>query len=209
MSNSDSRRRRARYLLCSVIALSAVAWVFYLLQNSAASTGGSVAPVKVLWLFTVIVFWYLLPLFWSFDPTLHARGRIVCWWFAGNMILRAVVELWMMYIGKNWQHSYGVGHDVVSFFLCVALAVYAWRDEPWLRVFLVYCAVLFTFEALFALYLRKATNADGKVFFLPSSEAHTAILNTTGAAVAVSAVVASGLIWKWMNGAPSLANPDA
>ena len=209
MSILDSRRRPARRLLSGLIILSATAWMFYLIQNSAAGRGGNIAPVKALWLLTVIVFWYLLPLVWALDRTLSARARTTCWLFAGNMLLRAVVELWLMYGSQMWQHSYGIGHDIASILLCLALAFYLRRGEVWLWVFFVYCAVLFAFETLFALYLRGVTNADGRVFFLPSSETHTAILNTTGTVVAVSVIVGSGLIWKWMNGASSIASSDA
>lgn len=200
---SDSRRKHARRLLFALVALGLSATVFYFIQNASSGRGGDVAPVKVLWLLTVIVFWYLLPLCWATDRTLSAQIKGACRVFALNMLLRAGVEIWMMYVTENWLHSYGIAHDIASLILCLALVVYVRKCEVWAPVFFAYCAVLFAIEAVFASYLRKVADADGSVFFLPSLPDHKAIMIATGTAVGISAIVGLGLIRKWLHATPS------
>jgi len=207
MSISGSRRKRLPRLLLGLAILGLAAWILYIAQNSFGASGGAIAPVKTLWILTVIVFWYLLPVFWALDATLSHRARAVFAIFATNMLLRAIVELWMMYISDSWKHSYGIGHDIISFLLCLALAVLVRREEKWISVFFAYCAVLFVSETIFATYLRNVTGADGSVFFLPSSEAHNSIMIATGVVVVVSGIVGYGLIRTWTNATPSFANP--
>lgn len=203
MSISGSRRKHARRLLFSLLALCLLATAFYFIQNSSSGRGGDVAPVKVLWLLTVIVFWYLLPLFWATDRTLSAQIKGAFRIFTLNMLLRAGVEIWMMYVTENWLHSYGIAHDIASLVLCLALVVYVRKYEFWAPAYFAYCAVLFAIEALFASYLRSVADADGSVFFLPSLPDHKAMMIATGTAVGISAIVGFGLIRKWLHATPS------
>lgn len=181
-------------MLGAIVTLS-----FYRVQNAPGSAGGDVAVVKVLWLFCVIVFWYILPAIWLFDVSLSRKARLACMVLLASMVFRAFVELVMMYVFDSWKHSYGIGHDVASIVLCGALVIAMRRDEVWLSSFFAYCAILFVFETYFALYLRRVSNADGSVFFLPPSDAHAQVLQMTTVVVTVSVIIGVYIVWKWSN----------
>jgi len=182
--------------------------MFYRAQNAPGSAGGNVAAVKALWLLCVIIFWYVLPAFWMLDVSLSRNARLVCALALANMVLRAVVELGMMYVSHSWKHSYGIGHDIASIVLCIAIVIVVRRDEFWLPLFFAYCALLFAFETYFALYLRRVTNADGSVFFLASSDAHAPVLQTTAAIVTASVIIGIYIVGKWSNAEFARRSPD-
>lgn len=177
--------------------------LFYWRQNAPGSAGGDIAFVKALWLYCVIVFWYLLPAAWLLDTSLSRVARLACATLLASMVLRAVVELVMMYGFDSWKHDYGIGHDVASIALCLVLAVVLRHDESWLPRFFAYCAILFAFETWFAMYLKRVSNADGSVFFLPSSDAHATILQATTVIVSVSVVIGAYIVWRWQHVQPA------
>jgi len=186
-------------LLLSIGLLAVVAAAFYLLQNSHAAPGGQIAPVKVAWLLTVIIYWFVLPLFWATDKRLSRHSRIACSILLVNMLLRAAFELPMMYITDSWLHIYGIGHDLFSACLCVCIAWQLRHNARWLALYFFTCSVLFLFETWFADYLRRASDGDGSVFFLGPDQAHSTILSVTGIVVSLAVIAGVLLTREWWN----------
>ena len=163
--------------LLSVIFFVAAAIGFYWLQNSGALPGGTVPVAKTAWLFSVIFYWFVLPFFWSIDKALPRALRMLFVVALSNMVIRALFELPMMYVTKNWLHVYGIGHDIASIALCIVLLVLSMKNvKPaavWVSIYFGFSSILFITEAIFANYLRRVTDADGTVFFLPSGQIHS------------------------------------
>lgn len=177
-----------RAWLLSASIMVALGCLFHFAQNSGTLVGGSVPFVKSAWLFTVLFYWYVMPAIWLSDTKLAKPIKLVLGISLANMVLRALFELPLMYVTASWLHAYGIGHDIFSVALSLILLLWLVRnsgkgDALWVKWYLCVSALLFLVESYFALYLRSVTDADGSVFFLPSSPSNTVILATTAAAV--------------------------
>ncbi len=114
--------RRLQFAYCLIIlSLGVSGAVFYYFQNHSHGLGGSIALPKLLWLSYALWFWYFLPVLIASDRRLSRQLRQVYWVFWLNMVLRAIAELWMMYVSRNWHPYYGIGHDLFSALLIFAL----------------------------------------------------------------------------------------
>jgi len=190
------KRSRIRWLLVVFGAFGVSAISFYYLQNAGQMRGGDVAPVKVAWLFTVIAYWYVLPAFWWLDHSLTRQVRFIALVLLMNMVIRAAFEIPMM-LADSWHHSYGIGHDLFSAALCLWLSFRVSESSRWLRAYCLSCVALFLVEAVFAAYLRAVTAADGRVFYLPSDQAHLPMMLLTGVAVGFAWVMTISLLRRW------------
>ncbi len=77
---------------------------FWFVQNDHLTTqGGGIAPVKAAWLMTCIFYWIFLPALLSKDQLVSPSLRMCYGVFLGNMLLRAVVELYLMYVTQSWH----------------------------------------------------------------------------------------------------------
>lgn len=168
--------------------------MLYGLQHAGVLSGGAIAPSKLGWLLTVVVFWYVLPFHWLLDATVSNAAKGLLCLFLLSMVLRALVELSMMYISNNWLHAYGIAHDIFSIGMCVMIALYLINTDRMPALYFIYCAGLFALETYFAFYLKKVSGGDGSVFFLESSPEHQTVLWLSRIAVIVSIVMFTQLI---------------
>jgi hypothetical protein len=192
-------------LFYSVIALlSGVAAIFYSLQNSAVLPGGQIALPKIVWLGLAIVCWYIIPAFLVFDKRL-VELRWLVGILLGNMLLRGIIELWMMYQLHNWHPYYGIGHDILSSLVCIFLAIFSTAKSTsksrWLASYFAVMALLFVIEAGFAWYmLTYVQSATGEsVYYVPAASQHSMILTITSVVVIVTLAYLFVFIRKWFN----------
>lgn len=207
-SSSDRRLRAGFGIVVGTLALSAA--VFYPLQNSGALPGGQVAPVKLAWLACAILFWYLLPGLLLLDRRMPRAARLAVTVLLANMLARAVIELYMMYVTKNWHPWLGIGHDILSLLMMVAVTLPVLREPG--RLYAGYLAVagaMFVPEALFAWYMLKnvgvpvLTSAGAPVqtvYFVPDDPAHGGIMAVTAICVAALVAYLVGFSRRWLYG---------
>lgn len=190
--------RGLRLLLLASLGLLALAGsVFYGRQNGAEAIGGGIALPKLLWLAAAILFWYVLPLLFLLDRRLRATHAAYAI-FVGNMLLRAGLELWMMYVTHNWHPYYGIGHDIFSLALCLWLAH---RIHPLARLqrgFFLVAGAMFLVETFFAGYLLMHLYGTGPVYFVADDAAHAPVLTLTWVAVCLLAVYLLALVRGWL-----------
>ncbi len=191
-----------KLLYSSIVLLSSSAVIFYSKQNSAAMPGGEIALPKLFWLGLVIVCWYIIPAFLVFDKQLSGL-RWLAGIFLGNMLLRGIVELWMMYQLHNWHPYYGIGHDILSLMVCIILAFFSIAQSTprsiWLAGYFAVMALLFVIEAGFAWYmLTYVQSATGEsVYYVPAASQHSMILTITSVVVIVTLAYLFVFIRKW------------
>lgn len=184
--NSGYSRHTFLTLAISLLLLASVA--LFWLQHTGRLSGGAIAPSKLAWLTTVLVYWYILPVYWLRIST-QPNVQLACQLFLLSMSLRAVIELYMMYISKNWLHIYGIGHDIFSVAICVIFSISLVSIHRTIALYFLFCSFLFAVETLFALYLRSVSKGDGSVFFLEAAPEHNTVLWLTRFAVMVSIAV--------------------
>lgn len=178
-------------LLLICLLLICVAVVFYWLQNSGQLLGGKIALPKLFWLVYAIVLWFLIPGFLVKRKQTPRHWRTVFGWFLINMLLRGVVELYLMYVTVNWSPYYGIAHDLFSIVVLGWLLVFV-RHNIHMDCYLGYAAVLITtlmIESVFVMYMINAVSADGhRVYFVPDDASHSVILSFTWVVVLLLSV---------------------
>lgn len=180
--------------------LGAAAVIFYNHQNGPHAVGGAIALPKLLWLALALWLWYVLPLMFVFDARLNTT-RALHAVFAANMLARAIVELWMMYVSSNWHPYYGIAHDLFSAALVLYLRYALPGDAPLVglqRSFFLILGVMFLLETGFATYMLIRVQAEGPVYFVPAGTAHQSVLIITWVAVCLLLFYAVGLIKEWL-----------
>ncbi|MBC6476542.1 MAG: hypothetical protein GDA56_00770 [Hormoscilla sp. GM7CHS1pb] len=185
-----------------VAALGASGCLLYYFQNYAHALGGGIAIPKVFWLAYVLWFWYFLPLLLGCDRRLSRQLRLAYWIFWANMLLRAIAELWMMYVSQNWHPYWGIAHD----FFSATLVALLWFKIPKTNSLdgigclnLQVTGAMFSIEAYFAWYMLSHVPSDnGPVYFVPGNGEHVTIMFLTWLVVMVLTVQQFFLARKWL-----------
>ena len=184
MSNYASKAHPGSRLLLVLSLMILAALVFYVLQNSGRIQGGGIALPKLLWLAYAILFWFCLPLLIVLDQRTTIVWRRIYAIFLINMLLRAVLELIMMYVTVNWSPYYGLGHDLFTIVLLFALVHFSRKHllKGLLLSNLYIIIAMFAVEIGFVLYLLlRVSNGDQAIYFVPGDTRHAAILQLTWA----------------------------
>lgn len=204
MKPINQRLQLSYYLILLGLGVSGV--VFYYFQNHWHGLGGSIALPKVLWLGYALWFWYFLPLMIGSDTRISSNLRRLYWILWLNMVFRAIAELGMMYVGRNWHPYYGISHDLFSALLIFVLlfkekaGVFAQTEgerefnshllltlssletpiDKAVRFNFRVMGVMFWIEASFAWYMVQHVHSDkGLVYFVPGNHEHLGIMLVT------------------------------
>jgi hypothetical protein len=203
ISGSD---RRAAVIWALVLTIFAAAPVFWWVQNRWQPVGGAMAFQKAVWLADAVVLWIALPLCIVRDVRIAAEVRRAFKVLLILMALRAVIELWMLYVSLNWSPWYGIAHDLSC------MAVLAWlfarvasarqlvtRAPLWL-IHTTATAAAFVPEIYFAWYMQRYfnTRGDTAVYFVPDNPAHTFALNVTSTAVVCFTTYIFIFLFRWL-----------
>ncbi len=200
MSKSLSERGLRVGLGLSLSGLALAAVIFYGAQNSGSLPGGRIAPVKLAWLACAILFWYLLPALLLTDRRLSQAGRFVVSVLLANMIARAVIELALMYVTGGWHPWMGIGHDLFSLLVLLALVTHFWGEmEGFCRSYLLVAAIMFIPEGIFAWYMLNNVGVAGEtVYFVPDEAVHQPIMLATAICVALLIVYLGVFSRRWL-----------
>jgi hypothetical protein len=210
---SESRLRMAA--LAAVVGVAMATAAFHLLQNRMTLTGGSVAAAKSVWLGCAVLYWFVLPALLVADARLGTVWRRPFACLLALMILRGLIELWMLYVSHNWSPFYGIAHDVVCLVALWWLALRAAgsvvpRQAGLPRVAFVHAlatGLLFVPEIYFAWYMQAnfSTKGDQPVYFVPDDPAHAHVLTLTAIANAAALLYLPGFLYAWLNGKTDIA----
>ena len=184
---SERQLRTGFGLVVGGLVLSAAA--FYSVQNSGALPGGQISTVKLAWLGCAILFWYLLPGLLLLDGRMPWLARRACIVLFVSMLVRGVIELFMMYVTHNWQPWMGISHDILMLVLMFVVAMPLFRElNSIYSGFLAVATAMFIPEAGFAWYmLVHATDSGTTVYFVAGDPQHGGIMIVT--AVCVTALI--------------------
>jgi len=206
MSRFISERRLTHVSLSYFATLLAVAFGFRALQNHIGVIGGEIALSKLIWLAYAITFWIALPMLIVMDARTPTSIRKSFRYLLAWMLLRAVAEMVMLYVTKNWSPIYGIAHDVIcmaGMLLLLAPSRSAITNRLSFTVWLhgIVTATLFLPEIYFAWYMHTHFNTQGShaVYFVPDSVEHRRVLFVTGVVDIVLAVYLPIFLMRWLN----------
>lgn len=193
----------AAYSTLAGLALSAA--VFFRVQNRSAVVGGAIAWQKLAWLAGAILLWILLPALIASDPRLSAAWRWPFLLLLALMLARGAIELWMLYVSRNWSPWYGIAHDIVCAVVLLGYAVALQPAEPLERLMRLHLGVsgaMFGPEIYFAWYMLAHfnTKGEGAIYFVPDDPAYAVVLRVTAATVALLAAYLPLFLYYWLHG---------
>ena len=141
----------------ATIVMSGVGMLFYINQNRAGKMGGKIAPAKMAWLIYVVYLWFVLCPLMLLHPYLQLPIADLVWFASGTMWIRGIIELFMMYVSKNWKPPYGIAHDIfsflgmlVGFYLISQKTIQYQQIDIWVMVLLGVIAFTFLVETVYA-----------------------------------------------------------
>lgn len=142
-------------------------------QNRGGVVGGPISLPKVLWLnLTLTVFFGLPAVLWR-DAALSPALRALWGWLLLSFVLRAVVELYLIYVTITWKCVYGISHDFFTLALAgvlrAALPAAGPADGRALAFVWLYAAVLLVEAGMAKAFSRLADPKDG-VYFASDDE---------------------------------------
>jgi hypothetical protein len=178
--------------------------LFWIVQNSVQPVGGAMAFQKALWLADAVVLWMVLPIFIARDSRIGIQTRHAFRALLILMALRAVIELWMLYVTLNWSPWYGIAHDVLCMVVLLGYLVrWAPAIAPLWRAHLAATALAFVPEIYFAWYMQHHFNTQGSaaVYFVPDEPAHAFALNLTWVAVVCFTPYIFLFLFRWSHAA--------
>ncbi|HJK95526.1 MAG: hypothetical protein CMN31_14200, partial [Sandaracinus sp.] len=178
-----------------VVGVALLGAFFHRRQNARRSLGGRISPAKAAWLTFAVLFWLGVCPLLALDPALPTRWRWVLGLFAAQFWLRALVELWMLYVSKSWRPPYGIAHDAFSIGVvggAALLAPGAWTgglgDLVGLGATLVLLASLVAetgYAVAFHRLVEGRTTGEDGVWFADGEDPRFSTLNRITAAVNV------------------------
>lgn len=187
-------------LLASLAACVVAARWFRGKQNRAHAVGGKISNPKLLWLFFAIWFWLFECAVLAFEPSLPRGYRVILGVHAASMWARGALEMFMLYVTKNWRPPIGISHDVLCIVSVLGLAVF-FRDElplesawgPWapalVAMLLFSLCVEVLYAALFFQAVEGKTTGDKGIWFASEDEARFRRINRITTAFNVPQVV--------------------
>ena len=188
--------RRALFLWVCAVALAA-GGVFFHQRQEAGALGGAISVPKQLWLCYTLFAWFALPIAFAVSRELPLALRRVyhahlAWWG-----LRAVVEMWMLYVTVSWTPLYGITHDLLS----IALLTWLHRSttpgqDKWSQLARHWIDAIrlgLVPEMIFAAWFRQANEGRVGIYFADDTARFQAINRFT---LLIVILAYAHLLWR-------------
>jgi len=186
-----------------------IAFVLYYRQNRPGKIGGPIALSKAIWLhYTLYTWFFFIPYAWFQygADTIPAGDRSVWLILAGSMWARGIIELYMLFVSKNWTPIIGISHDVltligmsVGYFIGTRTG---WADQPAVFVFTMSLFASLIAEthhaASFYLLMKGRTQGDEGLWYAHKGDPRFVRILRVTTACNVGLYSALGyFIWTW------------
>jgi hypothetical protein len=209
MSRCASNSWLARLVALSIAVLAVASWYFYQAQNTADRIGGAMAPQKLFWLGYAILLWVVLPLAIALDRRVAKSLRNAFAALFLLMLVRGLIELWMLYVTLNWSPWYGIAHDLLCMAVLISFTMVVYRRERWrdspdalIMMHLLVTTAAFVPEIYFAHYMTINFNTTGTdaIYFVPDEERFRDVLAWTTRVVVFLSIYLPFFLWRWLVG---------
>jgi len=166
----DVRKKGLLYVL--IVFGVCTAW-FFSRQNYAGQIGGQISIVKTLWLYYAISAWIIIPIFYFHSNKTNLILSRIYKFHLISFTIRALVELWMLYVTISWIPPYGIAHDVFAISL-IAFSLWYFREKLHLiadkgnvsaKRFLYSIQIGLCIEIVFAWLFYRVTGGQVGIYF--------------------------------------------
>lgn len=169
-------------------AVTAAGLLFARQQNRKPQMGGEISKAKQIWLIWAVYAWFVLTPLCIWVPAFTGPLQVLFIAFSVFMGLRGLVEVFMLFVTKNWRPPMGILHDVACVFLLATGQIWvlwtsAFRGGPWIwgMAWAGVLTVSLGLETYYAVAFNKAvkgrtTGADG-IWFADGQQPRFAKVN--------------------------------
>lgn len=145
-----------------------ISFAFYLGQNKKSNIGGKMAPCKLFWLDYTLMTWFFLPLYFYFND--YADGVFnILYGLSFSMWIRGVIELFMLYVTKNWTPPLGIAHNIITIIIVLVMMYLSVMQNPAELIFGISLLVSLILETYYAVafykVVREKTKGDDAIWF--------------------------------------------
>ncbi len=182
---------------------------FYYLQNQPNRIGGAISFPKTCWLGLAIFYWYFLPLILLLDK--RSQNKYFYWGirlFFASMLLRAFLELYLMYGKQAWLYEYGITHNILSVIVLIAVIISVEKmpkkTKPLalpLKITLYILLLMFFAEIYFSGYMlfNVKSEQQNTIWFIDNSQEHWLNNAITTAMVILLTIWQIIFYFQWIN----------
>jgi len=114
-------------ILLFLVTLS-IGLFFYRKQNQRPELGGVLSLAKAFWLIYAVYTWFLFMPYniyvLKLPPFVNQVWMIFWFW----MLFRGIIEIFMMYVTKNWSPVYGISHDFSCLLILIGGTLLYWHQ---------------------------------------------------------------------------------
>jgi hypothetical protein len=126
------------------------------------------------------------------------------------MLMRGCIELWMLYVTKNWSPLYGIAHDMICLTTLLAFNIANRKMTFDLLHKIVYfhawvMTLLFLPEMYFAWYMKThfITAGEKPIYFVPNDAQYHDVLFVTKMIVLSLNLYLPFFLVKWLYASPT------
>ena len=145
-----------------------ISFVFYWNQNRKKTIGGSMAISKLFWLDYTLMTWFFLPVYF-YSKGFESQAFDILYILSASMWIRGLVELFMLYVTKNWTPPIGITHNILTLVLVLTAMYFTIIESKVHLIFalsLVLSLILETYYAVaFYKIVKEKTTGDEAIWF--------------------------------------------
>ncbi len=160
----------------TAVAVTVIGLLFARQQNRKPKMGGAISRAKQIWLIWAVYAWFVLTPLCIWVPAFTGRLRTVFVVFSVFMGLRGLIEVFMLFVTKNWRPPMGILHDVACVLLLAIGQVWVLRTTSvegglagwglaWAAVLTVSLGLETYYAVAFNDAVKGQTTGDGGVWF--------------------------------------------
>jgi len=145
----------------------------FIRQNRGQRLGGPIAASKGLWLYwTIYVWFFFLPYTLLTDNWQDAF--LWGWGFLSlSMWIRGILEIYMLFVTKNWTPKIGITHDIFTFLgvlisyvvFCESFFTASWWSQLFSIALLISLAIEIWYAFAFLKLMREKTKGDQAIWY--------------------------------------------
>lgn len=154
--------------IITAITIILVSLFFYYYQNKDQKIGGKIALCKLLWLDYTLIAWFFLPIVFYFQ-NMSGEFYNLFYIISISMWIRGIIEIYMLYVTKNWTPPIGIAHDIFTFLL--ALFIFITQIDYSLKTYLICSGLLLSliletyYAYAFFKIVKEKTKGEDAIWF--------------------------------------------
>ncbi len=145
-----------------------ISFAFYFGQNKKENIGGKMAPCKLFWLDYTIMTWFFLPLYFYFSGYTDGVFNVL-YALSISMWIRGIIELFMLYVTKNWTPPLGITHNIITIIIVLAMMYLSIMQNPAELIFVISLLISLLLETYYAVafykIVKEKTKGDDAIWF--------------------------------------------